>query len=44
MSQTLQSLPSKFPSAQPENITFMTNNNEESYNNGYDSNGKLPYF
>ncbi len=40
----ISSPPSKFPSVQPEKNMCMTKHNEESYNNGYNSNGKLPYF
>ncbi len=40
----ISSPPSRFPSAQPEKIMCMTNHNEESYNDGYNSNDKLLYF
>ncbi len=39
------SLPSsKFPSMRPQKINGMANHNEQSYDKGYDSEGKLLYF
>jgi len=40
----ISSPPSKFPTKEPHVIVRMTNHNGESFENGYDSDGELPFF